>query len=66
MNARVTRKVALDIGARLLLRNPQLRGQSEGRDAVDYAKIHGLGAVARLLVHLGGRHAKDFTGSQGV
>ena len=62
----IARKVALDVSAGLLLRNAQLRGQAEGRDAVDDAEVDGLGAVAGLLVHGGGRHAEDLAGGEGV
>ncbi len=62
----VARKIALDIGLGLGLRNAQLRGQTEGGDSVDDAEVHGLGAVARLLVHGVDGHAEDFAGGEGV
>ena len=66
LDARIAREVAVDVGARLLLRNAQLRGQAEGRDAIDDAEVDGLGAIARLLVHLVERHAEDLAGGEGV
>ena len=65
-HAGVAREVAVDVGARFGLRNAQLRGQAEGRDAVDDAEVDGLGAVAGLLVHSGGGYAEDFAGGEGV
>jgi hypothetical protein len=50
-HALVARKVALDVGFRLGLRNAQLRGQAECGDTVDDAEVDGLGAIAGLLVH---------------
>ena len=66
LDALVARKIAVDVGLRLGLRNAQLRSQPESRDAVDDAEVYGLGAVARLLVHGLCGNAEDLAGGEGV
>jgi hypothetical protein len=62
----VTGKVGLYILLRNALVDAELRGQAEGRDAVDDAEVDGLGAGARLLVELGDGDAEDLGGGEGV
>src|SRR5581483_395575 len=59
-------EVALDISFRFRLRNAKLRRQSEGGDAIDDTEVHGLGAIARLLVHGIDRDAEDLTSRERV
>ena len=65
-DAGVALEVLLDVGAGLALVDAELRGEAEGRDAVDDAEVDGLGAVARLLVELGDGDAEDLRGGEGV
>ena len=65
-DAGVTLEVLLDVGAGLALVDAELRGEAEGRDAVDDAEVDGLGAVARLPVELGDGDAEDLGGGEGV
>ena len=55
----VARKICLDVKPGLILLDPQLLRQAKRRDSVDDAEVHGLGAIARLFVHLLGTNAED-------
>src|ERR1700756_4253649 len=50
-NAFVALKVSLNVLFRYLLLDIQLRRQSKGAYSIHNAKVHGLGAISRLLVH---------------
>ena len=52
-------KVCVDKLFRLALLDAQLLRQPEGREPVDNAKVHRLGAAAVFGVNQHGRHAKD-------
>jgi len=65
-DAGVTLEVLFDVGAGLALVDAKLRGEAEGRDAVDDAEVDGLGAVARFFVELGDGDAEDLGGGEDV
>ena len=65
-DASIALEVAVDVGARGLLVDAELRGEAEGRDAVDDAEVDGLGAGAGLFAHGGGVDLEDLGGGEGV
>ena len=59
-------EVGLDVGPGLVLRDRELVGEAERRDAVDDAEVDRLGAPARLGRHALDRHAEHLRGGGGV
>src|SRR5581483_1350099 len=65
-DAFVAVEVFVDVVAGGALVDGELRGEAEGRDAVDNAEVDGLGAGAGLFAHGGGVDFEDLGGGEGV
>ena len=59
LNPREILKIGSDVIACLSLANAKLAGQTKTRNAVDNAKINGLGTPSCLAIHLIQRHTKN-------
>ena len=66
MNAGEFAEIGFDIIAGFTAANTQLIGQAESRDAVNNAKIDGLGAAPHFRRHIGQGNAKHFRRRHGV
>src|SRR5690606_41132555 len=64
-DAGVAAEVVFDVALGVLLAYARAPGKAEAADAVDDAKVNGLGRAAHLRADLLGRHAEHFRGRAG-